>query len=188
MPAFRLERDSEFDSRTWLAHDERLRLGAGRPTWPARLRLEARQRGRIVRAPVGGNLGHAGVFDAEFFAQEGNLGPRLLELCRQTGACVKASGGPRPRVDTGESRQGDDVEQGGFDVAVPVIGEKQVRTTVVLGQISLRKKLWAGALEATISVVKGTVYVARRRARKSVDQHRVHDRRCVLLMSPREIR
>ena len=33
------------------------------------------------------------------------------------------------------------MEQGGLDVAAPVIGEKQVRTTVVLGQISLRKKL-----------------------------------------------
>ncbi|MCX5653314.1 MAG: hypothetical protein NTY65_01480, partial [Planctomycetota bacterium] len=60
-----------------------------------------------------GYLGHACVLDTEFLTQEGNLGPRLLELCRQTGACVKASGGPRPRVDTGEPRQGDDVEQGG---------------------------------------------------------------------------
>jgi hypothetical protein len=42
---------------------------------------------------------------------------------------------PRPCVDTGEPCQGDDVEQGGLDVAVPVIGEKQV------GQMSLRKKL-----------------------------------------------
>jgi hypothetical protein len=33
------------------------------------------------------------------------------------------------------------VEQGRLDVAAPVIGEKQVRTPVVLGQISLRKKL-----------------------------------------------
>jgi len=56
-------------------------------------------------------------------------------------AHIKASGGPRPRVDTGEPRQGDDVEQGGLDVAVPVIGEKQVRAIAVLGQISLRKKL-----------------------------------------------
>ena len=55
-------------------------------------------------------------------------------------AAAKASGGLRPRVDTGEPRQGDDVEQGGLDVAAPVIGEKQVRATVVLGQISLRKK------------------------------------------------
>ena len=42
-------------------------------------------------------------------------------------ACVKASGGLRPRVDTGQPGQGDDVEQGhveqgGPDVAVPVIG------------------------------------------------------------------
>ena len=78
---------------------------------------------------------------AKFLSQEGDLGLRLLELCRQTGARVKASGGPAPRVDTGEPRQGDDVEQGGPDAAAPVIGEKQVRTTVVLGRISLRKKL-----------------------------------------------
>jgi hypothetical protein len=31
------------------------------------------------------------------------------------------------------------VERGGFDVAAPVIGEKQFQTPVVLGQISLRK-------------------------------------------------
>jgi hypothetical protein len=97
--------------------------------------------GRIVRAPVGGNCGHACVFDTEFLTQEGNLGPRLLELCRQTGACVKASGGPRPRVDTGEPRQGDDVEQGGLDVAAPVTEEERVQTFVIFGQISLRKKL-----------------------------------------------
>jgi hypothetical protein len=57
------------------------------------------------------------------------------------GMRAKASGGLRPRMDTGEPRQGDDVEQGGLDVAAPVIGEKQVRAAVVLGQISLRKKL-----------------------------------------------
>jgi len=78
--------------------------------------------GRIVRAPVGGNLSHACVFDTEFLTQEGNLGPRLLELCRQTCAGVKAPGSPRPRVDTCEPGQGDDVEQGGLDVAVPVTG------------------------------------------------------------------
>jgi len=62
--------------------------------------------------PVGRNLSHAGVLDTEFLTQEGNLGLRPLELCRLTGARVKASGGPSPGVDTGEPRQGDDVEQG----------------------------------------------------------------------------
>jgi len=33
------------------------------------------------------------------------------------------------------------VEQGGLDVAAPVIGQKQVRTFVVFRQIGLRKKL-----------------------------------------------
>ena len=70
---------------------------------------------------MGWNLNHTGVLDTEFLTQEGNLGPRLLELCRQTGARVKASGGPLPRVDTGEPRQGDDVDQGGLDVAAPVM-------------------------------------------------------------------
>jgi hypothetical protein len=74
---------------------------------------------------------------AQFLLQEGDLGLRLLEVCRQTGVRVNASSGARPRVDTGQPRQGDDVEQGGLDVAAPVIGEKQVRTTVVLGQINL---------------------------------------------------
>jgi hypothetical protein len=95
---------------------------------------------------VGCDLSHAGILDAEFLTQEGNLGLRPLELCRQTGARAKASGGPRPRVDTGEPRQGDDVEQGHveqgrLDVAAPVTGEKQVRATVVLVRIGLRKKL-----------------------------------------------
>jgi hypothetical protein len=67
-------------------------------------------------------------------------------------ARVKASGGPSPGVDTGQPRQGDDVEQGGLGVAAPVLGEKQVRATVVLGPISLRKKLGSDALQATISV------------------------------------
>jgi len=98
-------------------------------------------RGWIVRAPVGCDLSHAGVLDMEFLTQQRDLLARRLQLCRQTGARAKASGSPRPRVDTGEPRQGDDVEQGGLDVAVPGIGEKQVRTTVVFGQISLRKKL-----------------------------------------------
>ena len=30
--------------------------------------------------------------------------------------------GPLPRVDTGEPRQGDDMEQGGLDVTAPAIG------------------------------------------------------------------
>jgi len=78
---------------------------------------------------------------AKFLSQEGDLGLRLLELCRQPGARVKASGGPLPRVDTGEPRQGDDVEQGGPDAAAPAIGEEESWATVVLGRISLRKKL-----------------------------------------------
>jgi hypothetical protein len=36
--------------------------------------------------------------------------------------CGLARCGPRPRVDTCEPRQGDDVEQGGLGVAVPVTG------------------------------------------------------------------
>ena len=59
--------------------------------------------GWVVRAAVRRDLCHAAVLDAEFLAQQGNLGPRLLELCRQAGARVKASGGPAPRVDTGQA-------------------------------------------------------------------------------------
>jgi len=58
---------------------------------------------------------------------------------------------PMPTCGHRPAAQGDDVEQGhvergrveqgGLDVAAPVTGEKQVRTTVVFGQMSLRKKL-----------------------------------------------
>jgi len=75
-----------------------------------------------VRGRMGRNLSHVGIFDTKFLAQEGDLSLRLLELCRQTGAWIKASGGPSPRVDTDEPCQGDDVEQGGLDVAAPVMG------------------------------------------------------------------
>lgn len=72
---------------------------------------------------MSGNLCHAGVLDTEFLSQEGNLGLRLLESCRQAGARVKASGGPTPRVDTGQAGEGEDGEQGGPDAAAPVIGD-----------------------------------------------------------------
>jgi hypothetical protein len=59
--------------------------------------------GRVVRPPVRRDPGHACGLGAEFLAQQGNLGPRLLELCREADARVKASGGPSPRADTGEA-------------------------------------------------------------------------------------
>jgi len=75
---------------------------------------------KICRAPQA-----LGALDTEFLTQEGDLSLRLLELCRRTGARIKASGGPSPRVDTDEPCQGDDAEQDGLDVAARIVCRRE---------------------------------------------------------------
>jgi len=71
---------------------------------------------------VGCDLSHACVLDAEFFPQQCDLLAGVVELCHQAQPGDGAVDGPAANFRQGQSRQGNGVQHGRPDVAVPVFG------------------------------------------------------------------
>jgi len=80
-----------------------------------------------MRPACGGNFGHAGILDAEFFAQQGDLLVELIGLGRQAntriGAVRRRTAGVGKRV----LGQCDHLEPRGLDRFGPVLRDGQTR-------------------------------------------------------------
>ena len=74
---------------------------------------------RVVWSTVRVDLRHASVLDAEFLAEQLGIVLELIVVSRQANAGVDAVGSPAASRRDGVVGQGDDVQDGGFDVLGP---------------------------------------------------------------------
>lgn len=84
-------------------------------------------RGWVVRSPPGIDLCHADVFDANLLTKLSHFLGQTVVLGLQPDPLVGAVGGPAPTVGQGVLCEGDYMENGGFDVGAPVVGEWDLR-------------------------------------------------------------
>ena len=80
--------------------------------------------GRVMRAAGGGDLLHAGVLDADLFAEQLDLLLEPILFGRQPHAGVDAVGCPAAGAGRGELRQRDDVEHGGAKRIAPAARQR----------------------------------------------------------------
>ena len=94
-------------------------------------------RGWVVRSPPGIDLCHADVFDANLLTKLSHFLGQTVVLGLQPDPLVAAVGGPVPPVGQGILCEGDYMENGGFDVGAPVLGEWDLWGVSLAGHLDL---------------------------------------------------
>ena len=80
--------------------------------------------GRVVRPPLGIDLRHPDILDAYLLPTQGHFLLEAIALGFQPNPLVAAVGRPATAVGQGILGQSDDVENSGFDVGAPSLGER----------------------------------------------------------------
>jgi hypothetical protein len=91
-----------------------------------------------VRSPLGVDLRHADILDAYLLAAQGHFLLEAVALGFQPNALLAAVGRPTATVGQGLLTQGDDVQDRGFDVGAPTLGERDFRLLVLAGHFRLQ--------------------------------------------------